>query len=130
MRLPGSELLLQEFPTETTLFESPIRHCADVNLAKKEASDRKPLQEQLLSEIHDQTPSLLAASFFDLKSEKSNAELISMSTENSYPIVQHTNETQEDIALKTDLSQQATLSISLVINFPHRHVATLTGAAA
>ena len=42
------------------------------DVAKKKASDRKPLQEQILSEIRDQTPSLLATFFFDLKSEEIN----------------------------------------------------------
>ncbi|GMR21874.1 MAG: hypothetical protein BMS9Abin37_0194 [Acidobacteriota bacterium] len=38
--------------------------------------DRTPLQEQILSEIHEQTPSLLAAFFFDLRTEEIDAELV------------------------------------------------------
>ena len=38
--------------------------------------DRTPLQEQILAEIHDQTPSLLAAFFFDLQTEEIDAELV------------------------------------------------------
>ena len=129
MRFPGSELLSQNLATKTTPFDSIIRYCEDVNLAKKEASDRKPLQEQTLSEIRGQTPSLLAAFFFDVQSEESNAEILSMSTETFCLIVKCINKTQEDIALITHLSQPATLSSSLVLNFSHRHVAMLAGAA-
>ncbi len=136
------------------------------DVAKKKASDRKPLQEQILSEIRDQTPSLLAAFFFDLKSEEINTELVaapeetadrlivdklpafvkylenlaamrgddhvellSMSTETFYLIVKCISETQEGIALITDLSQPATLSSALVLNCSHRYVAMLAGAA-
>jgi len=38
--------------------------------------DRTPLQEQILAEIHEQTPSLLAAFFFDLRTEEIDAELV------------------------------------------------------
>ena len=38
--------------------------------------DRTPLQEQILAEIHEQTPSLLAAFFFDLQTEEIDAELV------------------------------------------------------
>ena len=38
--------------------------------------DRTPLQEQVLAEIRDQTPSLLAAFFFDLRTEEISAELV------------------------------------------------------
>ncbi len=38
--------------------------------------DRTPLQEQILAEIRDQTPSLLAAFFFDLRTEEINAEIV------------------------------------------------------
>ncbi len=40
------------------------------------SSDRKPLQEQILADIGEQTPALLAAFFFDLGSEEINAELV------------------------------------------------------
>ena len=42
----------------------------------KETLDRTPLQEQILAEIHEQTPSLLAAFFFDLRTEEIDAELV------------------------------------------------------
>ena len=38
--------------------------------------DRTPLQEQILAEIHEQTPSLLAAFFFDLQTEEIDAKLV------------------------------------------------------
>jgi hypothetical protein len=38
--------------------------------------DRTPLKEQILAEIRDQTPSLLAAFFFDLRTEEIDAELV------------------------------------------------------
>jgi len=38
--------------------------------------DRTPLQEQILAEINEQTPSLLAAFFFDLQTEEIDAELV------------------------------------------------------
>jgi hypothetical protein len=111
MRLAGSELLLQEFSIKTTLFESTMRRCENVTI------DKLPTFVKYLK-------NLVARRGND------HAEPISMSTENFYPIVRHTNETKKGIALITDLSQQATLSISLLLNFPHRHVAMLTGAAA
>jgi len=42
----------------------------------QETMDRTPLQEQILAEIRDQTPSLLAAFFFDLHTEEIDAELV------------------------------------------------------
>jgi hypothetical protein len=39
-------------------------------------ADRRPLQEQILAEIRDQTPSLLAAFFFDLRSEEIDTEIV------------------------------------------------------
>jgi hypothetical protein len=39
-------------------------------------ADRRPLQEQILTEIRDQTPSLLAAFFFDLRSEEIDTEIV------------------------------------------------------
>ena len=42
----------------------------------EETLDRTPLQEQILAEIHEQTPSLLAAFFFDLGTEEIDAELV------------------------------------------------------
>jgi hypothetical protein len=38
--------------------------------------DRTPLQEQILAEIREQTPSLLAAFFFDLRTEEIDAEIV------------------------------------------------------
>ena len=40
------------------------------------SADRRPLQEQILSDIEEQTPSLLATFFFDLGSEEIDAELV------------------------------------------------------
>ena len=42
----------------------------------KKTAARTPLQEQILAEIREQTPSLLAAFFFDLRTEEVNAELV------------------------------------------------------
>jgi hypothetical protein len=39
-------------------------------------SERRPLQEQILAEIRDQTPSILAAFFFDLRTEEIDSELV------------------------------------------------------
>jgi hypothetical protein len=39
-------------------------------------ADRRPLQEQILTEIRDQTPSLLAAFFFDLRTEEIDTEIV------------------------------------------------------
>jgi hypothetical protein len=45
--------------------------------------DRRPLQQQILAEIRDQTPSLLAAFFFDLRTEEIDAELVIAPAETS-----------------------------------------------
>lgn len=45
-------------------------------IAPEKTFDRTPLQEQILAEIRDQTPSLLAAFFFDLRTEEIDAELV------------------------------------------------------
>lgn len=45
-------------------------------VAPGKSMDRTPLQEQILAEIRDQTPSLLAAFFFDLRTEEIDAELV------------------------------------------------------
>lgn len=42
----------------------------------KKGVERTPLQQQILAEIRDQTPSLLAAFFFDLRTEEIDAELV------------------------------------------------------
>jgi hypothetical protein len=46
-------------------------------------TDRRPLQEQILAEIRDQTPSLLAAFFFNLRTEEIDAELVVAPAETS-----------------------------------------------
>jgi hypothetical protein len=46
-------------------------------------ADRRPLQEQILAEIRDQTPSLLAAFFFNLRTEEIDAELVVAPNETS-----------------------------------------------
>jgi len=43
--------------------------------------DRKPIQEKILAQIRDQTPSLLAAFFFDLSSEEIDAEVVTAPNE-------------------------------------------------
>lgn len=54
---------------------SPVAEIAPP-VEPEESLDRTPLQEQILAEIHEQTPSLLAAFFFDLRSEEIDAELV------------------------------------------------------
>jgi hypothetical protein len=59
-------------PREPETFES-VREAVGGSGAR---SERRPLQEQILAEIRDQTPSLLAAFFFDLRTEEIDAELV------------------------------------------------------
>jgi hypothetical protein len=61
-------------PVDTPRYE-PVAVVAPP-VAPEKTLDRTPLQEQILEEIHDQTPSLLAAFFFDLRTEEIDAELV------------------------------------------------------
>ncbi len=61
---------------------SPVRHAGGGKDGDNDA-DRRPLQEQILAEIRDQTPSLLAAFFFDLRTEEIDAELVIAPAETS-----------------------------------------------
>ena len=51
-------------------------HGAEAKPAPDRNADRRPLQEQILTEIRDQTPSLLAAFFFDLSTEEIDTEIV------------------------------------------------------
>jgi hypothetical protein len=74
------EILEQRRPDGPTLVEAreletseSLRDAANAAGAR---SERRPLQEQILAEIRDQTPSILAAFFFDLRTEEIDAELV------------------------------------------------------
>jgi hypothetical protein len=75
------EILEQRRPGEAPHIESREAEgveASDQTVPAKEDrnADRHPLQEQILAEIRDQTPSLLAAFFFDLSSEEIDAEIV------------------------------------------------------
>ena len=63
-------------PIERT--ESEMGERSDLKPATRSDrnADRRPLQEQILAAIRDQTPSLLAAFFFDLQSEEIDTEIV------------------------------------------------------
>jgi hypothetical protein len=69
-RRPESSAPVEPREIETNGF---IREAAGDSGAR---SERRPLQEQILAEIRDQTPSLLAAFFFDLRTEEIDAEIV------------------------------------------------------
>lgn len=162
------EMLEQSGPvsTKSLATEPPLVHPQDLGLPPSSEADRKPIQQQILGEIREQTPSLLAAFFFDLDSEEIDSavvtapeetadrlivdklpafvhylenlaamrgddhiEILSMSTENFYLIVKCIQETNEGIALITDLSQPITLASSLLLNCSHRYLTMVAGAA-
>ena len=101
------------------------------------SSDRRPLQEQILADIGEQTPALLAAFFFDLGSEEINAELVAAPDETADRLiidklpafVKCIPETEEGIAMITDRSQPVTLASALLLNSAHRYLAMLAGTA-
>jgi hypothetical protein len=76
-----SEILEQRRPEPEKTAPEPKEAEAGESIEKAPAkldknADRGPLQEQILSEIRDQTPSLLAAFFFDLRTEEIGTELV------------------------------------------------------
>jgi hypothetical protein len=73
------EILEQRRPSHAHSGESREAEGADVEPETRTPegdADRRPLQEQILAEIRDQTPSLLAAFFFDLASEEIGVEIV------------------------------------------------------
>lgn len=67
---PGDETV----PVEPTRAEPVV--VVPKTMEREKNLDRTPLKEQILAEIRDQTPSLLAAFFFDLRTEEIDAELV------------------------------------------------------
>jgi len=71
------EILEQRRPAAEKSEAEPGDPGADAKGAPHDRNaDRRPLQQQILTEIHDQTPSLLAAFFFDLRTEEIDAEIV------------------------------------------------------
>jgi hypothetical protein len=73
------ELLEQRRPSEShaaEVKESEPHSQGEVEPEVEPHTDRHPLQERILAGIRDQTPSLLAAFFFDLNTEDIDAELV------------------------------------------------------
>jgi hypothetical protein len=73
------EILEQRRPAPREIRESDVSSDPSVEAGTKEperGADRRPLQEQILVEIREQTPSLLAAFFFDLRTEEIGAEMV------------------------------------------------------
>jgi hypothetical protein len=67
---PGDETV----PVEPSRAEPVV--VVPKTMEREKNLDRTPLKEQILAEIRDQTPSLLAAFFFDLRTEEIDAELV------------------------------------------------------
>lgn len=64
-----------EDPNDATVPVEPVAEIVPP-VEPEKTLDRTPLQEQILAEIHEQTPSLLAAFFFNLQTEEIDAELV------------------------------------------------------
>jgi hypothetical protein len=72
------EILEQRRPEDVSVVESRDAEAGEPPPVVDAPShaDRRPLQDQILAGIRDQTPSLLAAFFFDLTTEEIDAELV------------------------------------------------------
>jgi len=64
----------------------PVAEVSVPAVSHSEASKR-PLQEQILLDIRDQTPSLLATFFFDLQSEETSSKLVTAPSETAERLI-------------------------------------------
>jgi hypothetical protein len=73
------EILEQQHPLEEGAQNAPAAGAAtpkEKTKPKKKPTDRKPLQKKILAAIREQTPSMLAAFFFDLETEEFELEQV------------------------------------------------------